>query len=121
MTAEPEVYPAEALADDEPRYLRRQRPLEIRRRKFARKSWPAYRRWLVAGAGLLAGGMLAYQGTRFLYFSPRMVLSGAEQIEVSGNRYVSRNAVAQAFSDDWGRSILRVPLEDRRAALESIA
>ena len=34
MNAEPEIYPPEALADEEPRYLRRQKPLEIRRRKF---------------------------------------------------------------------------------------
>ena len=36
MNTGPDVYPLEALADDEPRYLRRQKPLEIRRRKFGR-------------------------------------------------------------------------------------
>ena len=51
MNAEPDTYPSEALADEEPRYLRRQKPLEIRRRKFARGSWPTYRNWLLAGAG----------------------------------------------------------------------
>jgi len=59
MNTAPDVYPPEALADDEPRYLRRQKPLEIRRRKFGRKSWPAYRRWSLIGAGLLAGGFIS--------------------------------------------------------------
>ncbi len=49
INADPEIYPPEVLADEEPRYLRRQKPLEIRRRKFGRSNWPAYRRWLLAG------------------------------------------------------------------------
>src|ERR1700689_3989234 len=68
------VSPPEALADDEPRYLRRQKPLEIRRRKFGRKSWPAYRRWLLAGTLAVAGSALAYEGICFLLFSPRVLL-----------------------------------------------
>ena len=120
MTAEPEVYPPEALADDEPRYLRRQRPLEIRRRKFARKSWPAYRRWLVGGAALVMGGWLAYQGSQFLMSSPRVALAGPDQVEIVGLHYVSADAVTGEFAPDFGRSILRIPLDARRAALETI-
>src|ERR1700679_2550286 len=78
MNSDAEVYPPEALADEEPRYLRRQKPVEIRRRKFGRKSWPAYRRWLLAGAGILAGGWLVYGSTRFFLYVPRAaVASGA--------------------------------------------
>ena len=87
--AEPEVYPPEALADEEPRYLRRQKPLEIRRRKFGRRNWPAYRRWLLAGPASSPGGCLAYGGVRFFLFSPRVALASEDQIEVTGNRYVS--------------------------------
>ena len=32
-----DAYPQEILADEEPKYLRRQKPLEIKRRKFGRK------------------------------------------------------------------------------------
>ena len=120
MNVERELHPMDALADDEPRYLRRQKPLEIRRRKFGRKSWPAYRRWLVLGAGLLAGGWLAYQGVQFFLFSPRVQLASLDQIEITGSNYVSREAVAEKFSADVGRSIVRVPLDARRAALETI-
>ncbi len=120
MNAEPEVYPPEALADEEPRYLRRQKPVEIRRRKFGRGNWPAYRRWLLAGAGLVAGGWLAYGAARFFLFSPRVELVSEEQIEVSGNRYVSRSVITEKFAPDLGKSVLRVPLDARRAALEAI-
>ena len=47
MSAEPDYLPADALAEEEPKYLRRQKPVEIRKRKFNRKSWPLYRRVLV--------------------------------------------------------------------------
>jgi cell division protein FtsQ len=40
---------------------------------------------------------------------------------VTGNRYVSRQAVVNLFAPDQGRSVLRVPLEARRSALERIA
>src|SRR5580704_3902442 len=105
MNTGPDVYPPEALADDEPRYLRRQRPLEIRRRKFGRKSWPAYRRWLLAGTLVLVGGALTYESLSFLLFSPRVALSDYDQIEIDGNQYVSRDAITEKFTADLGKSI----------------
>src|ERR1700726_1242236 len=109
MTAGPELYPPEALADDEPRYLRRQKPLEIRRRKFGRKSWPAYRRWTLIAAGLLVCGFIGFQGIHFLLFSPSVQFAGLEQIEIIGNHFVSRSAITDFFAGDVGKSILRVP------------
>ena len=53
MSAEPDYLPADALAEDEPKYLRRQKPVEIRKRKFSRKAWPLYRRILVGGIAAL--------------------------------------------------------------------
>lgn len=120
LNAEAEIYPPEALADEEPRYLRRQKPVEVRRRKFGRRNWPAYRRWLVGGACLLAGGWLVYAGARFFLFSPRVALAFEDQIEVTGNRYVSRAVITEKFAPDFGRSILEVPLDARRVSLEAI-
>jgi len=37
--AEQEAYRPELITDEEPRYLRRQKPVEIRRKKFGNKSW----------------------------------------------------------------------------------
>jgi cell division protein FtsQ len=116
----PEVYPPEVLADDEPRYLRRQKPLEIRRRKFGRKSWPAYRRWTLIGAAILGLGVLSYRGIRFLLFSPTVEFAGSYQVEITGNQFVGRAAITEVFSPDMGKSVLRVPLDVRRKAIESI-
>ncbi len=114
------MYPHEALADDERRYLRRQKPVEVRRKRFSRGGWAGVRRWTwiaVSASAAIWGG---YQGARFLLFSPVVTLRDYGQIEIAGNRYVSRDAVTEKFASDLGRSILRTPLEERRAALESI-
>jgi cell division protein FtsQ len=120
MNMGPEVYPPEALADDEPRYLRRQKPLEIRRRKFGRKSWPAYRRWTLITVAMAAAGFLGYHGMSFLLFSPNVEFAGSYQVEIAGNQFVGRAAITDVFSPDLGKSVLRVPLDVRRKAIESI-
>src|ERR1700688_960388 len=120
MNAEPDTYPSEALADEEPRYLRRQKPLEIRRRKFARGSWPTYRKWLLAGAGLITMAAAGYYGTRFSLYSPAVALANYDQIEINGNQHVRRAAIAEKFAADLGRSAMRVPLDARRESIEAI-
>lgn len=120
MATEPEAYQPEVLAEEEPRYLRRQKPVEIRRRKFGRRSWQLYRRALVGGLIVLAGGWLLYHTAHFFLYSPRVVLANLEQIELTGNHYVSRAAVLEKFAAERGHSVLRVPLARRRRALEEI-
>lgn len=119
MAGESELYPPEALADAERRYLRRQKPVEIRRRRFGRRGGPAVR-WIWVSAATVCGALALYQGARFFLVSPRVELAAYDQIEVSGNHYVTRAAVTERFAPDLGQSILRVPLDDRRAALETI-
>jgi cell division protein FtsQ len=121
MTAEPEYLPADALAEEEPKYLRRQKPVEIRKRKFSRKTWPLYRRILVGGILALTGGLAAYQTAHYFLYSPGVELRSLDQIDVVGSRYLPRAAVLEKFSADLGHSVVRVPLEDRRKALESLA
>jgi cell division protein FtsQ len=118
--AEADSYRPELLADDEPRYLRRQKPVEIRRKKFSGRGWPFYRRLLVLSLGGVAGATAAYYGAQFLLYSPGMLLLKPDQIEVNGNRIVSREAVLQQFVHDRNLSVLRVPLEARRSQLEQI-
>src|SRR5438093_6391290 len=113
-------YRPELVADEEPRYLRRQKPVEIRRKKFTGRGWPFYRRVLVLSFAGVAGVTAAFYGTQFLLYSPSMLLLKPDQIEVNGNRIVSREAVFQQFVHDRNRSILRVPLEARRSQLEQI-
>lgn len=118
--AEADSYRPELLADDEPRYLRRQKPVEIRRKKFSGRGWPFYRRVFVLSFAGIAGATAAYYGMQFLLYSPSMLLLKPDQIEVNGNRIVSREAVLQQFVHDRNRSILRIPLETRRSQLEQI-
>ena len=118
--AEADAYRPELIAEDEPRYLRRQKPVEIRRKKFSGRGWPFYRRLLVLTLVAVAGITAAVYGTRFLLYSPSMLLLKPDQIEVNGNRIVSREAVLQQFVHDRNRSVLRVPLDARRGQLEQI-
>ena len=120
MSAEPDYLPADALAEDEPKYLRRQKPVEIRKRKFSRKSWPLYRRVLVGGIAALSLGFALYEAATYLLYSPGVVLLSADQIEIQGNRFVPPDAITEKFSADMGRSVVRVPLTERREALESL-
>ncbi len=119
--AEADAYRPELIADDEPRYLRRQKPVEIRRKKFSGRGWPFYRRVLVLSFVGVASVTVAVYGARFLLYSPSMLLLKPDQIEVNGNRIVSREAVLQQFAQDRNRSVLRVPLDVRRGEIERIS
>ena len=115
-----EPYRPELLADEEPRYLRRQKPLEIRRKKFGGRTWPFYRRvlvWTIVGAASVTVTMVA---GRFLLYSPQVLLLKSDQIDLLGNHIVSREAVLQPFAHDRNRSVLRIPLEARRGQLEQL-
>jgi len=115
-----EAYRPELLGDEEPRYLRRQKPVEIRRKKFGARGWTFYRRVLIFGAVGIAGVSAAAVAARFLLYSPRVLLVRPEQVEIIGNQIVSRDAVLQQFTRDRGRSVLRIPLDTRRTSLEEI-
>ncbi|MGA8224569.1 MAG: FtsQ-type POTRA domain-containing protein [Candidatus Acidiferrales bacterium] len=115
-----DTYPQEVLADEEPKYLRRQKPLEIKRRKFGRKAWMTYLRVAMWIAIAVAGLWVSYVTGRFLLASPEMALVHPEQIELAGNHYVQRASVLAIFSADRGHSVLRIPLAQRRHQLEAI-
>jgi cell division protein FtsQ len=115
-----EPYRPELLADEEPRYLRRQKPLEIRRKKFGGRSWPFYRRVLVWTMAGVASVTFAVVTGRFLLYSPQVLLLKPEQIEFTGNHIVSREAVLQPFARDRNRSVLLIPLDARRSQLEEL-
>ncbi len=117
---DPDAYRPELVADEEPRYLRRQKPVEIRRKKFSGRGWPFYRRVLVLSFAGAIAATAAYYGAQFLLYSPSMLLLKPDQIAVTGNHVVSREAVLQQFVHDRNRSVLSVPLEARRSQLEQI-
>jgi len=115
-----EAYPQEILADEEPKYLRRQKPLEIKRRKFGRKAWQRYLRATMWAAVGLAGAWIGYDLGHFLLASPEMALIHPEQIALKGNHYVTPASVREIFAVDRGKSVLRIPLDQRRSEIEAI-
>lgn len=115
-----EAYPQEVLADEEPKYLRRQKPLEIKRRKFGKKAWKTYLR-VMFGTAVAAGGVgAAYMVGHFLLASQEMALIHPEQIQVSQNHYVTPASVREIFRVDRGHSVLRIPLSERRRQIETL-
>jgi cell division protein FtsQ len=119
-SADADSYRPELLGEDEPRYLRRQKPVEIRRKKFGGKSWSFYRRMLAFGAVATALFTGAGVAGEFLLYSPQVALLKPDQIELTGNRIVSREAIVQQFARDRNRSVLRIPLDARRSAVEEL-
>ncbi len=118
--ADQEAYRPELVADEEPRYLRRQKPVEIRRKKLGGKSWPFYRRvmvWAAVGIGVVA---LATIAVRYAFTAPSMALINKDQIEVAGNRIVQRDDVLKLFVRDRGRGVVRIPLDQRRREIEEL-
>ena len=119
-SAEQEAYRPELVSEDEPRYLRRQKPVEIRRKKFSGKTWPFYRRvlvWTIAGAAVIT---MSTYAVRYLLYSPQMLLVKPEQIDVTGNRIVAREDVQRLFGKDRNRSVLQIPLDARRRQVEEL-
>src|SRR5580692_3784967 len=115
-----DAYPQEVLADEEPKYLRRQKPLEIKRRKFGKKAWQMYLRVTFWCGIALAAAATSYALGHYLLVSPEMALVHSEQVRVAGNQYVPRGRVLEIFSADRTRSVLRIPLNERRRQLETI-
>lgn len=115
-----DAYPQEVLADEEPKYLRRQKPLEIKRRKFGKKAWKTYLRVAFWSVIALAAAATSYALGHYLLASPEMALIHSDQVQVTGNQYVPRGRVLEIFSADRNRSVLRVPLNERRRQIETI-
>lgn len=117
---EPETYPQEVLAEEEPRYLRRQKPVEIKRRKFGRKAWKGYFRiaFLVVIGAICVGALFA--AGQFLLTSPTMALASPSQVELTGNHFATRASIIEIFAPDRGRSVLRIPLAKRRGQIEAL-
>jgi cell division protein FtsQ len=117
--AERDTYRPE-LVEDEPRYLRRQKPVEIRRKKFGAKNWSLYRRfslWVLFGAALIIVFVFA---TRFALYSQQMQLIKSDQIDLAGNHIVGRESLVNIFYGDRGKSVLTIPLDKRRSQIEQI-
>ncbi|MGH9737561.1 MAG: cell division protein FtsQ/DivIB [Candidatus Acidiferrales bacterium] len=73
--------------------------------------------WVAVG---LAGAWAVFECGQFLLSSPAMALIHPEQVNISGIRFTQRRSVLEIFAADRGKSILRVPIDERRGEIESI-
>lgn len=108
------------LVEDEPRYLRRQKPVDVRRKKFGAKGWTFYRRlslWILISVAVIT---LAVFATRFALYSPQVLLLKTDQIDVAGNHVVARESLVNTFYNDRGKSVLTIPLDERRTDIQKI-
>jgi cell division protein FtsQ len=119
--AEHEAYRPDLISDEEPKFLRRQKPVEIRRKKLGGKTWSFYRRvffWSALGITVLT---VAVVGIRFALHSPQMLLVKPDQIEVSGNHIVPQEEIQKIFIHDRNLSVLQVPLDTRRSQIQEVS
>ena len=121
---EEENFAAQALdGEEESPYLRRQKAVSVRRRGI---SWS--RRWLLFFITVVAPvGISSYLLTTFVLSSPRFELRSADDIQLTGNQFVSREDVANALGlplhagSGPGLKALRLSLEAQRKQVEAIA
>lgn len=63
---------------------------------------------------------MAYETSHFLLNARQMALVHPDQVSVTGNHYVSRESVLDIFGTDRDRSVLHIPLSERRRRLEAL-
>lgn len=116
----------EVDSEEESPYLRRPRPVEVRRGLVLRR-FRRLLRWLIAGILVctpLGFGMGWVAG--YVENSPRFQLNSEEDVVVEGNRYLTRESLVRALGlpqagDRWsGPNIFKLSLDEERKRLESI-
>jgi cell division protein FtsQ len=73
--------------------------------------------WVVAAA---ASACVAYEVGHFLLTDPEMALVHPEQVALRGNHNVTPASVLEIFAADRGKSVLRIPLDERRKQIEAL-
>ena len=100
-------------------YLRRRKPVQVRRNLW-RESSP----WLIrVGLGLAlvtAGVAIAFSVKAYLREAPVFRISGNGPTRVSGLRYTSRSEVDAILYRDEEMSVYDFPLEERRRQIEAL-
>lgn len=100
-------------------YLRRQKPIEVRRSRAGRQV-ARYRKWILVGLALLASGVLTGYAYWFLRHSSWFVLADEKSVDVRGTEHVPVRAVREKFLADAGNSVFAIPLLERQRAIEEL-
>jgi cell division protein FtsQ len=114
--------PEELDAAEESPYLRRQKSIPVRRRRFSTRTRLA----LFAAAVLLPVGIVGYAVAMFALNSPLFVPTSPDDVVVTGNHYVTREDVWGALGlrltgdTKAGTNIFRLPLDAERRGVEAL-
>jgi cell division protein FtsQ len=127
-TTEPEeiLLPDKLEEGEESPYRRRPRPIQVRRPRFSHGIGRMLR-WSAVGLVILTPfAYTSYRLGRYLSNSPRFDLTSAGDVVVEGNQYVSPEEVWSALGlpltrARFGINIFRLPLDEMRNRVESIA
>lgn len=104
---------------EETPYLRRQKPIEVRRSRASRRV-ALFMKILLAVLGGVAVVALVASAFWFLMHSPRFALADEKSVEVRGAEHVAARTIAEKFRADTGKSIFVIPLAERRRAIEEM-
>ena len=106
----------EAESPEQRPYLRRSKPVEVRRRRRWKRLAAAL--LILAGLGLFLLAAVAYAVYLYLLSSPRFALR--QPAAIGETRYLAREEAARIFASDLGRSVFATPLEERRRQLMAL-
>lgn len=108
-------------------FLRAAQRVPLRRRRSrlgSRFGWKnGWLRLLAAAVIILVFGLLALVaiGSKsLLLHNPQFLLGSGDDIQIDGNRVVTRREAMAVFAPDLGHSVFRVPLAKRQVQLEQI-
>jgi cell division protein FtsQ len=101
-------------------FLRSQKRVPVRRGPLPKKAANRLKYALMASALVVLGLAAAGLVTRYGRHSWRFCLDSSDQIQLSGNRYVSRGQVLDVFGADISRNLFSIPLDERKRQLEQI-
>ena len=117
---EADLSPIDLEAEEEPKFLRTQKRVPVRRGALPKKA--ASRLKIVLALCAILAFMGTAYGVAYGYstHSWRFRLQSSDNISLEGLRNVSRGQVMDVFGADVGRNVFFIPLEDRRKQLEEI-
>ena len=104
------------------------RPQELAAEQAERIHWIRFTLWLIAGVLLMVSTLFAWHSTEeFLIKDNRFRVAESEDFRgrspnliVEGVHYASTSQIRHVFSQDFGRSLYLVPIEERRLQLLAI-
>jgi len=99
---------------------RRQGRWRFAERNLPGRGWSFYRKVAILVSRGIASVTVVIGGVRFSCILRSSPSQKPDQIDLTGNKIVSRESVLKQFLRDRNRSVLQIPLDKRRSELEQL-